>query len=233
MKSALIETGCAVLLATASWAAAELAISIRHYRGVPDRAIDRMDGRLASVEATIDARLASVEARTDRRLASIQASTVVRVDAATERADARLGQSLDLLDERSRELSVAVQASSAALTATLQEYGRVPGVVGARLDPWTNCVGNGACWQAQFTASLGSARYTMGQIARSAPTITESIQASTLAAQQTAQAAAVTAQNAATITKPGPAWTRWLGVGLGVAAPAAQVALPFVYRGSR
>ncbi len=68
---------------------------------------------------------------------------------------------------------------------------------------------------------------TMTAIATAAPKVAEAVEGSTLAAQQAAQSAAVTSQNVALLTKPGPRWLRYAGLGLSIAAPASQIALPF------
>ncbi len=214
------------------WLLCEGALTLRQWRMVPERVVTLADARMKDAIVTSDHRMSSLEQRLDNQLTALRSDLRAtskeylqvasqKADVAMDLADSRAGQAVQALNERATDVTVP-------LADTLREYQRVPAVVGERLDPWTNCNGNGACWQAQFTASLGSARYTMGQIARAAPTITESVKLSTLAAQQTAQSAAITAQNAAQITKPGPAWMRWLGTGLTVAVPASQIAVPIV-----
>lgn len=219
-------------LLAGTWLLCEGALTLREWRMVPGRVVSLADARMKDAIAVSDGRMASLEAKLDSQLTALRGDLRAtskdflqvadkHAGVAIGRADARMGETVAVLDATTAEITKP-------LVETLATYQRIPAVVGERLDPWTNCVGNGACWQAQFTASLGSARYTMGQVARAAPSITESVKLSTLAAQQTAQSAAITAQNAAQITKPGPRWLRYLGMGLSVAVPASQIAVPFV-----
>jgi hypothetical protein len=68
----------------------------------------------------------------------------------------------------------------------------------------------------------------MTNIAIATPKLVEAAELSARSGQQAAASAALTSANLAAITKPGPRWLRWAGVGLSVAAPASQVAMPFV-----
>lgn len=78
-----------------------------------------------------------------------------------------------MADARLSELIAKADAPSAAAVELLDEYRRVPSIVGARLDPWTDCKGNGACWQAQMTAALGAGRVTLGETSRTMRSIRE------------------------------------------------------------
>jgi hypothetical protein len=103
-------------------------------------------------------------------------------------------------------------------------------VVAARLDYWTNCDANGLCWQGAITDTLLAARRAALTVDRVAPRMAEAAEATSASVAATAQASAETAKNIALITKPAPRWARWAGITLGIAAPAAQVALPFAVR---
>jgi hypothetical protein len=85
-----------------------------------------------------------------------------------------------------------------ALTAAVNEYGRVPREVGERLEPWTNCHGNGACWQAQATAMLGAGRVTLGETSRTMKVVRE-------ATPQILNDIEITTGNVAVFTRP----TKW------------------------
>jgi hypothetical protein len=100
-----------------------------------------------------------------------------------------------VLDRRSGELVRTTQAPAVAATALLEEYRRLPAAVGSRLDPWTDCAGNGACWQAQWTALLGASRVTAGETSRTMRTIREATPAIVANVDQTTA-------NVARITKP-------------------------------
>ena len=79
---------------------------------------------------------------------------------------------------------------------TVLEWRGIPGKYLAKLDPWIDCRGNGNCWQAQVTATLGATRHTMGQLAKAAPEVSNS-------AVRTAAAVEKTAENTTKLT---PRW---------------------------
>lgn len=112
-------------------------------------------------------------------------------------------------------------------TSLLATYEAIPGTVGERLDPWTDCKGNGACWQAQTTATLGAARHTLGSIARSAPAIAHSVERSAEASERATNATAKAMRNLEELSRPLP---RWLRVPLQILGPTAPVYLPFLVR---
>ncbi len=91
-----------------------------------------------------------------------------------------------------------------------------------------DCENYPACLQSQALALVGSARYTMGQIAKSAPKVATAVEATAQSAAATAQASAATANQVQQLTKPGPKWLRYLGIGASVAVPASQIAIPFI-----
>lgn len=112
-------------------------------------------------------------------------------------------------------------------TSLMAAYEAIPGTVGARLDPWTTCTGNGACWQAQATAALGATRATLGSIARSAPAIAASVERSAEASERATDATAKAMRNLEELSRPLP---RWLRVPLQILGPTAPVYLPFLVR---
>lgn len=91
-----------------------------------------------------------------------------------------------------------------------------------------DCENYSGCLQSQVLALTGSARYTMGQIAKAAPDVAASVKATAESTALAAQASAATAQQVKELTKPGPKWLRWFGIGASVAVPTSQIALPFV-----
>lgn len=93
--------------------------------------------------------------------------------ATTEELRAMRKEVIHLTDAQLSDLIAKLDEPSAAAVALMDEYRRVPAIVGARLDPWTDCKGNGACWQAQGTAFLGAARVTAGETSRTMRTVRE------------------------------------------------------------
>lgn len=111
---------------------------------------------------------------------------------------------------------IEAQAASVATTANavIEEYRRIPAAIGQRLDPWTDCAGNGACWQAQATALLGASRVTAGETSRTMRAIRE-------ATPQIVANVDATTANVARLTKPDS--MRWRI--LKIAAPIATGAI--------
>ena len=128
------------------------------------------------------------------RYAILAESDQWRRESLSELARAR-SDLITTLDQRSTELIRTAEAPAAATTALLDEYRRLPAVVGNRLDPWTDCTGNGACWQAQWTALLGASRVTAGETSRTMREIREATPAIVANVDQTTA-------NVARITKP-------------------------------
>lgn len=111
---------------------------------------------------------------------------------------------------------IEAQAASVAATANaaIDEYRRIPAEIGQRLDVWTDCAGNGACWQAQATALLGASRVTAGETSRTMRAIRE-------ATPQIVANVDATTANVARLTKPDS--MRWRI--LKIAAPFATGAI--------
>lgn len=110
------------------------------------------------------------------------------------------------------EMRAAGLAESA--NAAIEEYRRIPAIIGHRLDQWTDCAGNGACWQAQATALLGASRVTAGETSRTMRAIRE-------ATPQIVSNIDTTTANVARLTKPDS--MRWRI--LKIAAPIATGAI--------
>ena len=119
----------------------------------------------------------------------------------------RLGsRAVDLADQRSADaveefrrtgqalMSVTAPAG-AALTKLLDGAEETRVHWSNNLDPWTNCHGNGACWQAQFTALLGATRVTAGETSRTMREVR-------MATPKIAANVEVTTGNVARLTKP-------------------------------
>jgi len=197
----------------------------RAIRTLPDRIIE-----LASSEcqATREAALQAI--------AALQKDAVKEIDTTRSmligRADQKMDRIVSILDERTREIQrdVAAASSRATETATtatsLLEDARPAVQAWAKISPELAANTLGLVAASKVTA--GQAAQTMREIQRATPDIVASIQASATASQQAAMSAAQTSQNLAIITKPGPRWLRYLGIGAAVAVPASQVAIPAV-----
>lgn len=153
---------------------------------------------IAGSALMLDARLGSIEKRLDHRLESIQG---------------------DLKSEISTVSGQAVK--------TMAAYEAVPGTIGSRLDPWTDCKGNGNCWQAQISGTMGSARYTLGQVAKVAPDMAKSAERSAQSTEKATQATAEAMRNVRDLAKPLPKYLAWPIKLLG---PTLPLWGPFVWK---
>lgn len=223
----------AAITAAICWAFVEAALALRAW--------GRLPGDLVAEVAALreDALGEMAAAREDLRqeLALLRQESLERVDGAVARADQRLADALERADKRIGEAIAEAHQVSLSASQTLEEARagiaevRAAGQQAAsRLDYWTDCQQNGLCWQGALTDSLLSVRQAALEIRRAAPEMAEAARASARGVEATAAASAATAANLAQITRPGPRWLRYLGLGLSVAAPASQVALPFVLR---
>lgn len=99
-----------------------------------------------------------------------------RLEARQTREDAlaRVDKAITILDARTasieRETAILLRTLGGNSNRLVDAYGSFPSSLLSRYDsavgPWVNCSGNGACWQAQLTATLGASRATMGETSR-------------------------------------------------------------------
>lgn len=124
----------------------------------------------------------------DHHAAALRADVIREVAAARRDAHRELAATLDTLDHRvvwaqkdiSGQINGAIGRADVHVGHAIERwvmladaYAELPVTVGERLDPWTECKGNGACWQAQFTGALGSGRATMAEASRTMRAIRE------------------------------------------------------------
>lgn len=185
--------------ACVAWLAIESALAMRELRR-----------QVAVLPVLVDTRV-EVEMRATRELIAREAAatrgTVAKQAAAATAMAAReseawrreFGQRIEFATVealgRVDRMAGDVATVTASANATLDEYRRIPAVVGQRLAPWTDCAGKGACWQAQATALLGASRVTAGETSRTMKAIREATPAIVANVDQTTA-------NVARITKP-------------------------------
>lgn len=221
-------------LAALCWLLVEAAWTVRTARRTTEELVALADWHAAELERRADERLGDLLQTLDRRLASIERRADARLAGAVQAADARVADTVERADARLAEMLAEVrglrlEAQAAVAEARLLVGDARPGVqTWASMSPHLAANALGAIAAVKVTA--GQAAQTMREIERATPDIVASIEASALASQQAAQSAAQTSQNLAQITRPGPSWLRYVGMGLSIAAPAAQTALPFVIR---
>ena len=231
MHRFLLLTASVALIAL-SWCVVEAALAVRAWRGIPDRVLMLTNDHLTTMEGVADSRLASVEASASAQLAATRSEVLARVDTLTWRADTRLGEAVAIMDSRSREIQQDVAAvgrdaagTARAATGLLES---VQPTVDAVNDLSPSVMRNTLGLIAASKVTAGEAAQTMRTVRDAAPEIASSIQASATASQQAALSAAQTSDNLARLTKPGPPWLRYLGMGLQIAGPASQLAMPIV-----
>ena len=179
-----------------------------------DRSIEREGAATRSLAArvAIDAQYAVVgEVRESRRavLAEVDhlGEQVIREVAATrvmaqdlsykalDISNTRAGELLGEMGAARRELVAVAAPPSVALTKALDGIDQNRQQLFDRIDPWTDCKGNGACWQAQSTALLGAARVTAGRTS-------QTMEAIRVATPQITANVEQTTANVARLTRP-------------------------------
>jgi hypothetical protein len=232
MKST-VQAAAIIALACAAWLLCECALTARAWRGIPDAALLLASDHMTAVETLADERLASIEQHADNQVTAARRDITQRLDALLVRADERTGEALDRADAR---VGQAIERADARLGEVTTQTGSTAAAVNrtiATMDPWLDCGGPGEgqgkdCLQRKVWWMTLKADAALTEVATAAPKIVDSVQASTLSAQQAAASAAMTSQNLAALTKPGPKWLRYAGIGLAIVVPASQIALPLV-----
>lgn len=237
VKTNAIVFGIVCCLASLAWLLVECAITVRSSRKIAEELVAiadhhaseierRADERIGDVLDVLNRRLASIEQRADIVLSRAVRSAESQVASAVRTADSRL---VDALEEV-RQIRAETQLAVAEARGLISDVRRTHEEAAKRLDYWTNCEQNGLCWQGVATDTMLAVRRAALSVDRAMPQIVASAQASAQGVQATAQASAQTAENLAKLTQPGPRWLRYLGVGMSIAAPASQIALPFVLK---
>lgn len=144
------------------------------------------EGDLTRRAAAVEIRQASSsvlaevrQARADLLRETRNGLTVVREEAVTAKGDIlrRVDAALAVVDKSSLRLDSAlnnaISSGKSEVRKLSNSYASIPLKIGERLDIWTECKGNGACWQAQLTAALGAGRVTLGETSRTMRTVRE------------------------------------------------------------
>jgi hypothetical protein len=129
------------------------------------------------------------------------------------------------MDRRTGEIVASVDRPAAALAVTVESA--APAIAAVN-DLSPSVMRNALGVIAAVKVTAGETAQTMRTFRDASPALVASIQASAVASQQAAASAAQTSQNLAALTKPGPRWLRYVGLGASVVVPASQVAIPFV-----
>ena len=171
MRRYIIDALAALLVTALLCAIVYLIICLAQLANAARGAVEALPGRVDAAiarEAEATRAVLHAEAGAWRRMVDQQATAARRAaqdESAAYRGtlDARAGEIIGQAAAELRDTRLLLEGPAAELESTLAEYRRVPALVGQRLDPWTDCRGNGACWQAQATAFLGAARVTAGR----------------------------------------------------------------------
>jgi len=219
MRTAVSITAIGALVAL-TWCAAEAALCLRAWREFPAQVASRVDDRIQEAMLRADDQISGARADAMRELTRTRRELLLRVDNLASLLDARSG-------EIQRDMAAtSVQLGNVASAATSLVEDARPGVrAWSNLSPALAANALGLVAAAKVTA--GQTAQTMREIERATPELIQSVKVSATASQQAAQSAAQTSANLAQITKPGPRWLRWVGIGTSIAVPASQVALPF------
>lgn len=159
-----------------------------------------------------------------REIADTRSDAMEAIRETSDKLDARLAETVaefrPLLSDSQR-----LVRESQTLVAS---YSQLPDRL-AYANRWLwDCENYSGCLQSQTLALVGSARHTMGQVAKAAPGIVESMDRLADSSGKAAENLSVSAANLAEITRPGPKWLRRIGLVGSVALPFAQISTPFV-----
>lgn len=201
---AICRNGLAIfVLGVLSWLVIESVALVRTLdatvAGIPAAMEAIADRQSTALRADLGAESAAWRRMIESQAAAARGAAVIESEQWRSQSLAEIGEArkeaLLLLDRRAEEILAKADAPAAAAIALLEEYRRVPAIIGSRLDPWTECRGNGACWQAQWTALLGASRSTAGETSRTMRTLREATPAIVANLDQTTA-------NVARITRP-------------------------------
>ena len=192
----------AIAFSCLAWAAIELALFVRQTRAAIPAIGDAVRSELSESRRMVKDELSLTRVMLDRRTELIQKMLGSEAGASRElvEAESRLwrGELTAIRSDSMRQVDVAVSKfneTNDSVMALLDEYRRIPLAVGQRLDSWTDCRGNGACWQSQATALLGASRVTVGETSRTMREIREATPRIVVNIDQTTA-------NVARLTKP-------------------------------
>lgn len=220
-----------LVLAAAAWALFQASQVLEATRGVVLLAPALIEGEFARTRAEAVAEVRALRTDLKGEVGAARRDVFRRVDVlerlVNDHAGRIEGVAVAEIQATRAEVLDTVRPVAGEAQDLMAAYREVPAAVGARLDPWTQCAGNGACWQAQFTAVLGASRATLGQVARSAPSIAASMERSAVSTEQATAATAAAMNNLAELSRPIP---RWLRVPLQVMGPTAPLWVPFLGR---
>ena len=220
MNRVLCIAACVVCAALA-WCAAEAALCLRAWRGLPAQVASRVDDRIQEAMLRADDQISAARVDAVREITRTRREILLRVDNLASRMDGRVSE----IQRDVVGMSARVGDAASAATSLLEDAR--PGIQAwSGLSPSLAANTLGLLAAAKVTA--GESAQTMRHVRLATPEIVQAIQASAIASQEAAFSAARTSQNLAELTKPGPRWLRWVGIGASVAVPASQVATPIV-----
>lgn len=185
--------------ACVAWLAIESALAMREVRRQVAVLPVLVDTRV-EIEMRATRELIAREAAATRGVVAKQAAAATAMAAREseawrlefgQRIEFATVEALGRVDRMAGDVATVTKSANAAI----DEYRHIPVAVGQRLSPWTDCAGNGACWQAQATALLGASRVTAGETSRAMKAIREATPAIVANVDQTTA-------NVARITKP-------------------------------
>lgn len=225
----------AVAFAALAWVFVEGALTVRTTRA-----------ELAGTQVFLKAEFTDTRNALLEEMRYARVDLIRQIDAARGRLIAEIAtarrDSTSLIDKHAAELTARadsqitelrgdiVRGTTPVLRSTvglLDTYQAIPGEVRQDLRPWLDCRGNGSCWPAQITATIGATRATLGQVARSAPKVATSLERSAEASERATDATARAMGNVAELTRPMPRWVRYP---LQILGPTSPIWVPLIFK---
>lgn len=205
-----------------------LAGALRHEAEVRARVTEELPGlverQLEGVRQDARQEIAATRAVLQAEIRSTRQEASVLLQQASDRIDARVSEAMEELKPLVADSRKLVQESQNLVAS----YSQLPDRL-AYANRWLwDCENYSGCLQSQTLALFGSARYTMGQVAKAAPGIVASMDRLADSSGRAAENLSISAANLAEITRPGPKWVRRIGMAGSLALPFAQISTPFI-----
>jgi len=142
-------------------------------------------------------------------------------------ADRRIGEVTTPLGRQINELGATANGTLLRSQSLIGRYERIPDDVALNTRPLWDCREYSGCVTSQSLALIGSARATLGVVARNAPRMADHAERIATDSENISRNVGIITLNFAEATKVPPLWQRVL---LRWAPAGAQIATPFVVR---
>jgi uncharacterized protein YoxC len=128
------------------------------------KVIDALPGKVDTLQTNVLAKIDTVQAGLSSDIHFVANTGDSRLATLTKTADTRLGSLQDDTLEQVKglrsDINTQLTQTNATITTVAKAYADIPGVVGARLDKYTDCTKNELCLQGQLSDTMLALRTT-------------------------------------------------------------------------